>query len=206
MAEAEEGSLWVLSVSKGQLGVEANTAFQPTLIQAEGRSEGPLRCLAALYNGMILIDSQGAAFSAGDNTYGQLGRSSEEASLQRIENIPPMLAASFGFAHALALDENGGVWTWGSGEYGQLGTGDTFLQNRPVLVPSLGQGMSALLTGGFHSLVFPQEGGLLVFGFNYYGQLGLNHTTNQTTPTLCPLQPALPRSLTCSRNKSARFL
>ena len=40
--------------------------------------QGPLRCLAALSDGVILIDSEGAVFSAGDNDEGQLGRSSAQ--------------------------------------------------------------------------------------------------------------------------------
>ena len=75
----------------------------------EDRSEGPLRCLTAYNEGVILIDSQGGVFSAGDNRGCQLGRSGDGTKLQQIMNIPPMLAASGGCAHVLALDENGGV-------------------------------------------------------------------------------------------------
>ena len=146
-------------------------------------------------------------FSSGYNSYGQLGRSSGDGKkLQQIKNIPPMLGVSCGMSHTFALDESGGVWTWGYGEDGKLGTGNYSDQPQPALVPSF-KGMSALLAGGLHSLAFPQEGGLLVFGYNQYGQLGLNHTTNLPTPTLCPVQPALPHSFTSrSRKKSARFL
>ena len=165
-------------------------------------SEGPLRCLDALSEGVMIVDSQGGVFSSGFNFLGQLGRSSgDETKLQRIMNIPPMLGVSCGVAHTLALDESGGVWTWGYGAEGQLGTGTTRTQRQPSLVPSL-KGMSALLAAEYHSSAFPQEGGLLVFGWN-----GLNHTTNLPTPTLCPVQPALPHSFTSrSRKKSARFL
>jgi alpha-tubulin suppressor-like RCC1 family protein len=208
VAEAEEG-LWVLGDnSKGQLGLgHTNSALQPTLVQVEARSEGPLRCLAALSLGVMIVDSQGGVFSSGDSFHGQLGRSSgDETKLQQIVNIPPMLGVSCGVSHILALDESGGVWAWGCGADGRLGTGNTSCQFKPALVPSL-KGMSALLAGGYHSLAFPQEGGLLVFGFNDSGQLGLNHTTNLLTPTLCPVQPALPHSFTSrSRKKSARFL
>ena len=80
----------------------------------------------------------------------------------------------------------------------------TFNQPQPALVTSL-IGISALVAGGHHSLAFPQEGGLLVFGDNEDGQLGLD-TNENFQPTLCPVQPALPHSFTRSRNKSARFL
>ena len=207
MAEAEEG-LWVLGDnSKGQLGLgHTNSALQPTLFQVEELSEGPLRCLAAHSQGVMIVDSQGGVFSSGNNSDGQLGRSSgDDWKLQQIKNIPPMLGVSCGNFYTLALDESGGVWTWGYGEYGQLGAGNISDQPQPALVLLL-KGMSALLAGGNHSLAFPQEGGLLVFGYNFYGQLGLNHTNLLSTPTLCPVQPALPHSFTRSRKKNARFL
>jgi alpha-tubulin suppressor-like RCC1 family protein len=208
VAEAGE-DLWVLGDnSKGQLGLgHTNDALQPTLVHVEDRSEGPLRFLAALFDAVIIIDSQGAVFSAGGNSYGHLGRSSgDHSKLERINNIPPMLAASCGGAHTFATDENGGVWTWGLGESGQLGTGNTSNQPEPILVPSL-EGMRAVLAFGEHSWAFPQEGGLLVFGHNGSGGLGLGiNTPDLSTPTLSLLQPALPHSFTRSTQKSARFL
>jgi alpha-tubulin suppressor-like RCC1 family protein len=204
VAEAEEG-LWVLGDNSfGQLGLgHTNNTPQPIVVHVEERSEGPLRCLAALGMGVIIVDSQGGVFSAGRNYQGQLGRSGDDSRLLQISDIPPMLTVSCGWYHALSLDENGRVWSWGCSEHGQLGTGNT--SNRlPALVSSL-EGMGALVGGGYHSLAFPQGGGLLVFGWNKFGQLGLTHTNNQTTPTPSPLQPALPSSAS-SRKKSARFL
>ena len=207
IAEAEEGSLWVLGDNaKGQLGLgHTNSAPHPTLIRVAERSEGPLRCLAAQAEGVIIIDSQGAVFSAGGNEFGQLGRPpGDPLKFQRIGNIPSMLQASCGYVHALSLDENGGVWGWGCSGRGRLGTGSTLNQSQPIQVTSL-KNISALVAGGYHSFGFPQEGTLLAFGYNCYGQLGLNHTVNQTTPTLSPLRPALPYSAR-SKKKSARSL
>ena len=208
VAEAEEG-LWVLGNNyKGQLGLgHTNSALQPTLVQVEDLSEGPLRCLAALSEGVIFIDSQGGVFSAGDNYNGQLGRSPSSVNkLQRVSNIPPMLSVSCGYGHTLCLDENGSVWSWGCGRTGQLGTGNTWTnQSQPSLVPSL-EGISALVAGADHSLAFPQEGGLLVFGLNGFGELGLNHAEIELSPMLCPIQPALPLLANSSKKKSARFL
>ena len=205
VAEAEEG-LWVLGDNdQGQLGLGHTTeALQPTLVHVEECSEGPLRCLAAHFDGVILIDSEGGVFSSGDNSYGQLGRSGSTSKLQRITNIPPMLVASCGLSHTLSLGEDGDVWSWGKGSKGQLGTVNTSTLRQPILVASL-KGISALVAGCSHTLAFPQEGGLLVFGCNLYGQLGLD-TTNQPTPTLCSVQPALPPSSIRSRSKSGRFL
>ena len=198
VAEAEEG-LWILRPNP--CGHQTNNVLESRLVQVEGRAEGPLRCLAAFRNGVILIDSQGAVFSC------PLGCSSgEDSRFRRMSNIPAMIQASCGLDHILYLDEKGSVWSWGCGGYGQLGRsrGSTDLEQHPHPVPSL-EGISALVAGGFHSLVFPAEGGLLVFGWNSSGQLGLNHRYQKITPTACLVQPALPHSFDRSRMKSARF-
>ena len=195
-----QGGLWVFGDNTyGQLGLgHTDYIHQPTLVQVEELSEGPLRCLATQGDGVILIDSEGSVFSAGRNSTGQLGRPSEledveDSKLLRIRDIPPMLRVSCGHNHALSMDEGGGCWSWGCGTSGQLGTGSTSHQLQPTLIPSLQE--TLLVAGRYHSLAFPVGGGLLVFGNNYYGMLGLNHTTNLSTPTLSPFQPALPFSI-----------
>ena len=120
VAEAEEG-LWVLGDNEeGQLGLgHTNSAFQPTLVQLEERSEGRLRCLAALQQAVMIVDSQGGVFSSGNNFDGQLGHIEDSTKLQRVSDIPPLLGISCGWSYTLALDESGGVWTWGDGGSGQ---------------------------------------------------------------------------------------
>ena len=213
VAEAEEG-LWLLGnkESGGQLGYfDTASDLQSNPVQVEERSEGPLRYLTADFDGVVLIDWEGGVFSSV-----QQGRSyANLLKYQRIKNIPPMLTSSCGTEHTLCLDENGGVWSWGkNGSFGRFGRGDD-TDHEPALVPSL-KGISAVVAAYSHSLVFPQEGGLLVFGNNSKGQLGLSRWAQLlqsvcrnsciTTPTLCPVQPALPHSFsfTRSRKKSAR--
>ena len=152
---------------------------------------------------MILIDSEGSVFSAGCNDDGQLGRTNGDVfKLERINNIPPMLVASCVFYHTLSLDENGGVWTCGFGAYGQLGTNSTSDQIRLTQIHSLA-GAAAVIAGGCHSLALSQDS-LLIFGWNFNGQLGLGHRTNQSAPARLPFQPALAQA-SRSRMKSARF-
>ena len=164
--------------------------------------EGSLRCLSAYLKGTILTDSEGGIWTAGDNIQGQLARPGDGSVFQKVEQVPPIVMTACGYAHILNLDERGGIWTWGYGDYGQLGTGNTYIQSKPCRVPSV-KGVIGLVAGRSHSLAFLSDGSLLVFGFNQYGQLGLSHTAHQITPSLSPLQATFSDPLR-SRQKSAR--
>ena len=105
---------------------------------------------------------------------------------------------SAGGFHTLAATEDDELYAWGSGTYGELGTGDQGTQNAPklskmpneiVLTPSdedptseiLKQGesrpkISQISAGGHHSLVLTVRGSLFSFGYGAHGQLGLRTT------------------------------
>ena len=153
VAEDQEGSLWVVGRnSDGQLGVgHTLPLLQPTLVHAPELSKGPLRCLSAQMEGMIVIDSEGGLFSAGNNAFGALGLSATLRCvllLQRVPLVSPLMEAFTGSRHALALDEEGGAWSWGRGDFGQLGTGESGHRDQPAF---LGSGFFKLLAGGSHS-------------------------------------------------------
>ena len=183
----------------------SNNVPNPTSVRVKELSDGPLRCLSTFAQGILLIDSQGSVFTAGDNSESQLGRPGDPFVFQRISDIPPLVGASCGYRHTLAMDETGSVWTWGHGEYGQLGTGSTSNQTIPAIVPSL-VGIADCLAGGLHSMAFPSEGGLLFFGYNGCGQFGISPTTAEMllVPTLSSIVSALPHPFR-SKQKSARF-
>ena len=204
MGEAAEG-LWALGDNtSGQLGLgHTDKVLIPTLVSVKELSEGPLRCLSALSKSCLLVDCQGSMYSAGNNSDGELGRLGEGSVFSLVTHVPPVLIAACGFSHTLALDEAGCVWAWGDGQYGQLGTGNLNNQPKPALVTSL-EGIGAVVCSGIHSLAVSSasEGVLLVFGDNSHGQLGID-IQDKATPTLCPIQPALPHPVR-SRQKSAR--
>ena len=201
VGESEDG-LWVLGHNTyGQLGLgHTNEVPVPTFVRVP-ELVTPLRSLEALNRGILLVDGDGAIWTAGDNSLGQLGRDGDTSVFQRINGIPPMSEASCGCSHSLAKDENGGLWTWGWGRCGQLGTNDTLNQTVPTLIPSISD-VHSLVAGGNHSFVYSHEGEMFAFGANSSGQLGLGHKDKKLVPTLSPVTTAPP----CrpKRQKSAR--
>ena len=97
-----------------------------------------------------------------------------------------MVAA--GLRHSAAVGAQGGLWTWGDGEFGRqspLGHND----EQEALYPThlageaLGGGSVVVVAAaGLHTLAVVDDGSLWVWGFGGRGQLGLGDNANRLAP------------------------
>lgn len=73
-----------------------------------------------------------------------------------------------GLKHALALTNNGELYSWGSNKEGQLGIGSHIKKElKPKLISSLaGIPIAFIACGGYHSIVVSKSGKLCVFKLN----------------------------------------
>lgn len=95
-----------------------------------------------------------------------------------LDNIVSIAA---GNTHALALDANGRVWTWGSNGSGQLGrSGSTNVAAEVSIVGDTDDSTNiiAIAAGKEHSLALTSDGRVYAWGLNNYGQIG--HGTSGT--------------------------
>lgn len=102
----------------------------------------------------------------------------------------------------MALTHEDELYSWGEGNYGQLGIGDnedthtpkkvTIHYNNSLLFDdyfSRDSGkekpkVQQIALGGKHSLILTNKGHLYVCGYGSQGQLGIGGTENLTKPTL----------------------
>lgn len=78
-----------------------------------------------------------------------------------------------GTDHALAVDVDGDVYSWGLGNYGNLGHGDTRNEDKPKLIEKLkGAGVIMAAGGSKHSLVVTAKGAVWSWGHGEKGRLG----------------------------------
>jgi len=113
-------------------------------------------------------------YTFGDGTKGQLGHAGgkkvSSKSPARVDTSVPMDGLSCGHFHALAVSQNGSVYSWGSGVMGLLGHGTEEDGSMPRLVeglgPAAGSGAVAKVAcGPFQSAAVTKQGELYVFGW-----------------------------------------
>jgi alpha-tubulin suppressor-like RCC1 family protein len=86
-----------------------------------------------------------------------------------------------GRAHMCILNDERQVYCCGEPDRGQLGTGSAVLAySRPTTAVGLGAGRRAtqVSAGADHTVALLDDGTLLAWGANTYGQLGLGHTSD----------------------------
>lgn len=192
------------SAATGQ-GLTTSTVDAPGYVirASDGAAISDVVSISAGYNFGLALTRTGQVLGWGSNSYGQLGQNTENntqskaVSVKSVDGSAPignikMVAA--GGNHALALDLDGKVYSWGLATSGQLGdgpnrpTGNRWLLPRAV-VSELGTdqltGISSVAAAYNNSLALGSDGRLLIWGDGFGNKLGQGGTStaNLTVPT-----------------------
>merc|ERR1712166_835793 len=84
---------------------------------------------------LLMLTSEGSLYSMGSGSFGQLGQDDECNKLTNpllIENLPKIKYIASGYAYNSVISEDGDIYSWGAGENGRLGLGDTENKSVPV--------------------------------------------------------------------------
>eukprot|EP00931_Biecheleriopsis_adriatica_P036400 TRINITY_DN20971_c0_g1_i2.p1 TRINITY_DN20971_c0_g1~~TRINITY_DN20971_c0_g1_i2.p1 ORF type:complete len:466 (+),score=72.44 TRINITY_DN20971_c0_g1_i2:57-1454(+) len=132
----------------------------------------------------LVVTEMRECIAWGSNSHGQVGNDSMEDVLAPIVIIPR--DCRFGFAgrnFSLVVLMNGDLMAWGDNEDGILGidTG-TAKQKKPMKVDTCGLKIKHAAGGMKHLLAVTEDGLLLTWGCNNYGQLGDGTTQKQRKP------------------------
>jgi hypothetical protein len=87
-----------------------------------------------------------------------------------------------GQSHTCGLTGAGQAWCWGYNAYGQLGDNTTTDRSTPVAVQQGGVTFTSITAGQYHTCGLTSAGAAWCWGYNVYGQLGDNTTTQRLTP------------------------
>ncbi|GLT92592.1 hypothetical protein SLE2022_104230 [Rubroshorea leprosula] len=151
-----------------------------------------------------IVTDTGALLTFGWGHYGQCGQGTTTDILR------PMFVSSLssiqvervaaGLWHTLCISVDGRVYAFGGNQFGQLGTGADQLETLPRLLdaPVLeGKHAKTVSCGARHSVMLTDDGGVLSWGWNKYGQLGLGDTIDRNVPSQVPIEGCLPKDVAC---------
>jgi alpha-tubulin suppressor-like RCC1 family protein len=120
-----------------------------------------------LFSAAVLAD--GSVDTWGYNTFGDLGSTpppnSSATTPVPVSGLTGITQISLGYQHAVALRNDGTVWTWGANYNGQLGSGSFDSQSHPTpqQVPGLA-GIVQVAAGQDFSLALRNDGTVWVWG------------------------------------------
>jgi alpha-tubulin suppressor-like RCC1 family protein len=184
----------------GQLGLSnKNNVPIPTVIpQMQG-----IKChgLALGLWHSILLSDRGQLYSFGNATYGQLGHGTTDEQLQPKQiayfESRNVIQVSAGSAHSACILDNGEIYCFGSGIYGQIGNNEKSHALLPTLVKSLrGDAGKEVACGVNHILALMDSGKVYSWGAGTYGRLGLKSENDQH----------IPKEITFLADKSVRMI
>jgi len=132
------------------------------------------------------ITDEGTLYTWGSGAYGRLGHG-DESSLnlpRRNEHLSGrrIVQVALGGFHALALDDQGSVYSWGR----SVAAGQDSLDN--VYIPSQVRGelenvkVKAVAAGRLHCAAVGEDGSVYTWGNNMEGELGQGDKRNRTVP------------------------
>ncbi|KAL8096423.1 ultraviolet-B receptor UVR8 isoform X2 [Apium graveolens] len=137
----------------------------------------PIKQIACGDSHCLAVSMEGEVHSWGRNQNGQLGLGTMEDSLvpqkvQAFQGIAVKMVAA-GAEHTGAITEDGELYGWGWGRYGNLGLGDRNDRLVPEKVATVDDDKMVLIACGWrHTISVSSSGGLYTYGWSKYGQLG----------------------------------
>ena len=180
-----QGDLWSWGFNNyGELGVGDNSSREPFELVYYGFYDW--KKVSAGINFAAAIKYDGTLWTWGNNTDGQLGNSTD--GIENSSNVPVIVNnlgfscvdISCGYRHAAAIKNDGTLWSWGNGEYGQLARGsNTDGSNTPIQIS--GSGYKNVSCGNDYTVGINIYDTVFAFGKNDFGQLGVGNTVNRTS-------------------------
>lgn len=187
VAIKDDGTMWAWGLSAGLFGNNTNTSYFYSPVQIGNNLSNWVQASAG--SCLYAIDSSGVMYTAGDNSWGQLGSNNQGAPssiLTQVGGIGTLLTncadIAFGSGHTVILTSNGTLWSVGSNAYGQLGLND--ITNRSLITQvGTSSNWTKVVCDNLSTIAVKSDGTMWAWGVNSNRQLALGDLTHRSSPT-----------------------
>jgi alpha-tubulin suppressor-like RCC1 family protein len=158
---------WTYTVTATDSGTKVGTK---ELVLNVGQS---VTSVSAGFTHSCAVTSAGTVTCWGNNSYGQLGRTPQDANFgpRVVAGLSNVAEVGAGASMSCARTTAGEVWCWGANGVGQLGNGTTHDSATPTQVFGV-TNVIQLAVGRHHACALTSAGAVGCWGYNLYGQLG----------------------------------
>ncbi|XP_007558653.1 probable E3 ubiquitin-protein ligase HERC4 isoform X2 [Poecilia formosa] len=211
VALTKEGQVYTWGLdSRGQLGLGKRSSGARSPQQVRSLLSVPVVQISAGGDQSFALSVSGGVFSWGRNDCGQLGLGDTKdmytPACVRSLNLKKTGDICCGKDHTVVLTKHGVVFTFGSGQYGQLGHNSLRNELRPRLVAELwGAKVIKIACGRYHTLVLTHSQKVYSFGCETQGQLGNREESNPSVPLPVRLPPVHSRIGTVFAGENCSF-
>jgi alpha-tubulin suppressor-like RCC1 family protein len=183
LALKANGTIWGCGDNfYGSLGQGYFGLYFPNLVQVGSEDDWTY---IGFQNHSIALKSNGGLWAWGNNTSGEMGLGFVSFGIDTptATGTPATewVSGAVGGSHTVALRSEGTLWSWGSNDHGQLGTGNNTDQNTPVMSGN-DSNWVAVSAGEDHTAALKSNGTLWSWGDNGNGQLGIGNYNDQDNP------------------------
>jgi alpha-tubulin suppressor-like RCC1 family protein len=179
-----DGTLWMWGLNDyGQLGTNDIISRSSPIQTVSGGTNW--KQVSTSFTFTAAIKTDGTLWMWGRNNSGQLGTNditNRSSPIQTVSAGTNWKQVSCGGSHSGAIKTDGTLWMWGINNNGNLGTNDTNSRSSPIQTVSAGTNWKQVSCGSGHSGAIKTDGTLWTWGYNLRGQLGINNTTNRSSP------------------------
>ena len=188
-----DGSVWSCGYNTyGQLGLNSTTNYT-SFTQVTTNINNDVKQISCGYQHTFILKNDGSVWSCGINSSGQLGLGTSGSDTYQTtftqvttninNDVEEVICAGTG-NHTFIIKNDGSVWSCGKNNYGQLGLNDTTDRTTFTQVTTnINNDVEQISCGGGHTFIIKNDGSVWGSGYNTYGGLGLDDTTNRTSFT-----------------------
>ena len=182
IATKNDGTLWLWGYNNyGQLGTNDQSP-RSSPVQIGSDTTWSKVSMGSIHAAAIKTD--GTLWTWGRNQAGQLGFNNRTnvSSPTQMGSDTTWSLVSAGLYVTASIKTDGTLWLWGYNDYGQLGTGDRVYKSSPTQIGSGTTWSQVSISSSRSAIATKTDGTLWAWGYNTNGQLGLNNTTNYSSP------------------------